>query len=49
MADLLFVVLLVGLFAATAGAVWVCDRLVGADEDVTRVDTADDTAPRAAA
>jgi len=35
MADVIFVVLLAGLFAVTAGAVAVCDRLVGPDEAVT--------------
>lgn len=33
MIDVLFVLLLVGLFAATAGFVAVCDRLVGPDDE----------------
>jgi hypothetical protein len=33
MADSLFVLLLVVLFAVTAGVVRFCDRMIGADED----------------
>ncbi len=50
MADVLFVMLLVVLFALTAGVVKVCDRLVGADEELTTVATVDDNrTPRSAA
>jgi len=42
MADVLFVVLLVVLFAVTAGVVKVCDRLIGVDEEVTTVPVVDD-------
>lgn len=42
MADVLFVMLLVVLFALTAGVVKVCDRLVGAGEELTTVATVDD-------
>lgn len=37
MADVVFVLLLVLLFVATAGVIEVCDRLVGGDEALTSV------------
>ena len=46
MADVLFVVLLVVLFAVTAGVVKVCDGLVGVDEQVTTVAAVDDDQTR---
>ena len=33
MADLLFVLVLVGLFAVTAGFVQLCDRMIGSADD----------------
>ena len=42
MTDVLFVLLLVVLFAVTAGAVAVCDRLVGADDMAATVPIVDD-------
>ena len=42
MVDVLFVALLVVLFAVTAGVVKVCDRLVGVDEEVIAVAVVDD-------
>ena len=42
MADVIFVVLLAVLFAVTAGAVVVCDRLVGPDDAVTPLPAADE-------
>ena len=50
MTDLLFVLLLVALFAVTAGMVAACDRLLGADDEITTVAVVeDDQAQRAAA
>ena len=49
MADVLFVALLVVLFAVTAGVVKVCDRLVGVDDEVTSITAGDDEQPERAA
>lgn len=49
MADVLFVSLLVVLFAVTAAVVKACDRLIGVDEDVTSVGAVDDAPLRSAA
>jgi len=50
MVDVLFVALLVVLFAVTAGVVKVCDRLIGVDEEVTAVAVVhDDETQRSAA
>jgi len=43
MADVLFVLLLVALFAVTVGVVRVCDRMVGADEDLAPAPVVDET------
>lgn len=49
MADLLFVLLLVALFAITAGVVRFCDRMVGPDEDVVPLNAPDHEDVREAA
>jgi hypothetical protein len=43
MADVLFVSLLVALFAVTVGFVQVCDRMVGSGEDVAPGSVLDET------
>ncbi len=49
MVDLLFVLLLVGLFAVTAGVVRFCDRMIGTDDEVMPVAPAEGDDVRAAA
>ncbi|HET7487091.1 MAG TPA: hypothetical protein VFJ85_04125 [Acidimicrobiales bacterium] len=49
MADLVFVVLLVALFAATAAFVKLCDRLVGSDLEVVPAGGEGDEPKQAAA
>lgn len=50
MTDVLFVLLLVALFAVTAGVVAACDRMVGAEEGAAAVPVVeDDEAQRSAA
>jgi hypothetical protein len=34
MADLLFIVMMIAFFALAVGLVRICDRIIGADEDV---------------
>lgn len=49
MADVLFVTLLVVLFAVTVGVVKVCDRLIGVVEEVTTTAAVDRQEQRSAA